>query len=605
MIQATYSPDDNKLRLYASARLDPETYQRVHAAGYRWAPRQELFVCPAWSPAAEDVARELAGEIEDDDRSLIERAEERAERFGGYSERRTADGEAAEARASQIMSGIPLGQPILVGHHSERHARKDAERIESGLRRAVKAFDTASYWTRRAAGAIAAAKYKERPDVRARRIKGLEADERKIQKEKAHAEMLLKVWSKLHEPESMKRGGEVVSFRERALTLCNYIDRTDYGTWSDLRDEKVTPEEIQAKRIAALPLMIARCDRWLLHLAGRLSYERAMLAESGYVEPAKPKTSAALPLLNYSGPVAYRNPYQRGEIIRGEAVPLTKAEWAAINDDYKGTRVSECGTHRVRTAMLRGRHGTTGHGISIVYLSDSKAHSRPSDGTIAAKAQEEEDARETAMRAKLAEVESRPARVAPAPDRAAAAREALRSGVTVTVAPQLFPTPVDIAGRMAEMAEMEPGHRLLEPSAGTGRLIDAAALTPWEWEGGCVAVEASLALVGNLLAKYDANAVTVSVICADFLSCNGDLGTFDRILMNPPFANGQDIAHILHARTFLRPGGRLVALCAAGPRQEEKLQPLASSWEVIPDAFREQGTGVRVALLTIEAEVTR
>lgn len=39
-------------------------------------------------------------------------------------------------------------------------------------------WDTATYWTDRAAGAILHAKHKERPDVRARRIKGLEADKR-------------------------------------------------------------------------------------------------------------------------------------------------------------------------------------------------------------------------------------------------------------------------------------------------------------------------------------------------------------------------------------------------------------------------------------------
>ena len=30
MYRATYSPDDNKLRLYAASRLDPETYKKVH-----------------------------------------------------------------------------------------------------------------------------------------------------------------------------------------------------------------------------------------------------------------------------------------------------------------------------------------------------------------------------------------------------------------------------------------------------------------------------------------------------------------------------------------------------------------------------------------------
>ena len=46
---ATYSPDDNKIRLCASSRLDSETYARVKAAGFRWAPKQDLFFT-TWSP---------------------------------------------------------------------------------------------------------------------------------------------------------------------------------------------------------------------------------------------------------------------------------------------------------------------------------------------------------------------------------------------------------------------------------------------------------------------------------------------------------------------------------------------------------------------------
>jgi len=64
------------------------------------------------------------------------------------------------------------------GPAETRRARKNAQKIEDGIRRAVKMWDTATYWTDRAAGAILHAKHKERPDVRARRIKGLEADKR-------------------------------------------------------------------------------------------------------------------------------------------------------------------------------------------------------------------------------------------------------------------------------------------------------------------------------------------------------------------------------------------------------------------------------------------
>lgn len=91
---------------------------------------------------------------------------------------------------------------------------------------------------------------------------------------------------------------------------------------------------------------------------------------------------------------------------------------------------------------------------------------------------------------------------------------------------------------------------------------------------------------------------------ADFLELEPeDLGAaFDVVLMNPPFANAADVKHIQHARRFLAPGGRLVAVCAGGSRQEAALRPLASTWEVLPDgSLSDEGTGVRAVLLLIEA----
>jgi hypothetical protein len=54
---ATYSPEDNKLRLYPACRLDQDEYNRVKAAGFKWAPKQELFVAPIWTPEREDLLR--------------------------------------------------------------------------------------------------------------------------------------------------------------------------------------------------------------------------------------------------------------------------------------------------------------------------------------------------------------------------------------------------------------------------------------------------------------------------------------------------------------------------------------------------------------------
>lgn len=123
MYRATYSPDDNKLRLYAASRLDPETYKKVHDAGFRWAPKQALFVAPAWTPGREDVLLSLAGEIEDEDSTLAERQEARAERFTGYSGKRASESAQALDEVERLAAMIPPGQPILVGHHSERRAR--------------------------------------------------------------------------------------------------------------------------------------------------------------------------------------------------------------------------------------------------------------------------------------------------------------------------------------------------------------------------------------------------------------------------------------------------------------------------------------------------
>lgn len=63
IIDATYSAEDNKLRLYCSERLDSDLYSRVKEAGFKWAPKQDLFVAPRWTPAREDLCLELAGDI--------------------------------------------------------------------------------------------------------------------------------------------------------------------------------------------------------------------------------------------------------------------------------------------------------------------------------------------------------------------------------------------------------------------------------------------------------------------------------------------------------------------------------------------------------------
>lgn len=571
----------------------------MRAAGFIHAPKQDLFVAPKWTPEREDLLTELCGEIGDEDTSLVDRAEVRAERFEVYGEKRGDEAERAREAVASIADNIPLGQPILVGHHSERHARRDAERIENGMRKAIKLWETSTYWVRRAAGALAHAKYKERPDVRARRIKTIEADKRRAERAAKTAEAFGRLWATLHEPNSIKRkDGAETTFLDRALHVSGLGSGSRFGLWSELRDGKTTPEAAQAEAVASNAQIAARGRREIAHCDNRLAYERAMLAESGYVPPPKPKSKATLPLLNYSGAVSYRNPYHRGEVVTAEAVGITKAQLAAIGADYKGTRISADGTHRVRTAMLR-RPGDTGANLYIVYLTDSRQHERaaapPAPGV---------DLPPPPPPAARARVSSEPD---PRGKEFAQLRDQLRAGVRVVTAPQLFPTPAGLAARMVERAALCEGDRVLEPSAGTGNIVRAILDAKEDAEielGVLVAVE-----VDERLAKaLDAAAVADVVDHGDFLTTTaGDLdGAFDRIIMNPPFANGADIKHVLHALDLLAPGGRLVAVVADGSRQQERLRPViegrGGTWEPLPaDSFKEQGTSVRTALIVVEA----
>lgn len=153
---------------------------------------------------------------------------------------------------------------------------------------------------------------------------------------------------------------------------------------------------------------------------------------------------------------------------------------------------------------------------------------------------------------------------------------------------QSFNTPPGVASQMMEWADLTAGDKVLEPSAGTGNLI-RAAMAHGIFQSDITAVEID-----------EKKASALKCLCADFLACNGDLGKFDKVLMNPPFTRGADIAHIQHALKFLAPGGRLVAICGNGPKQREALQPIADQWiDLEPGAFKESGTNVSAAILVM------
>lgn len=614
MMTATYSPEDNKLRLSSPTRLDADTYARVKAAGFSWAPKQQIFIGPMWTPERADLLTELCGEIGDEDSTLVERAEERAERFEGYRENRADDAEAAHRAVSAIADGIPLGQPILIGHHSEKHARKDAQRIENGMKRAVKMWETANYWKSRAAGAIRHAKYKEIPAVRARRIKGLESDIR-VYRAKFTPDPKTK-------PQAQSDGEYVY------CTPANGGGRG--GSWV---------------KTSRLPALEAHYSRWIEHCENRLLYERAMLAESGglaadkfdiqvggrvsgggdwYVVTKLNKKDGVLDSVSIAGrycstlPVEEIRDYRAPEpgdaekvksikkaaplcnFKTDDCIEMTTAEWKQksgwgdawavryFTADRKYVWSREKVAYRQRSRYSLGSMNNETK-VFPVFLTDAPVKEPPPLAEAA-----------PAPPVTFAPVEDAPERErpvyrAPEPTKFDALREQLKAGVQVVSAPQLFPTPADLAARMVELAEIQAGDSVLEPSAGTGNIMQAVNGSHPDFLG--VAVEYNQSLANALRSKF-----AWKIHQGDFLTCNGDLGKFDAIVMNPPFVDAQDIKHIQHALSMLKPGGRLVAICANGPRQQDKLKPLIAehggTWEDLPrDTFKESGTGVNTALI--------
>jgi SAM-dependent methyltransferase len=313
---------------------------------------------------------------------------------------------------------------------------------------------------------------------------------------------------------------------------------------------------------------------------------------------------------------------------------MTKANYASVYTDSKGGRVVKAtettAQHRVRSVMNHiarrinpeCKGAREQWGMVNVYITDEKRKDPPPPELIKEEPVKIDPPERVVFTATYKE---------PEPTAFDAMKDTLKAGIKVVSAPQLFPTPPDIAARMVELAEIEPGQRILEPSAGTGNILSAILAEyscGYEMHGGCnkpnkegldvkdcahcetgtlqakrarceiVAVEINLSLTDALRDRFREG---IAFQRADFLSVNGNLGTFDRIIMNPPFDHGSDIKHIKHAESMLAPGGRLVALCANGSRQQEEFRDRADLWEDLPEgSFSAEGTGVNVALMIIE-----
>lgn len=171
---------------------------------------------------------------------------------------------------------------------------------------------------------------------------------------------------------------------------------------------------------------------------------------------------------------------------------------------------------------------------------------------------------------------------------------------------EFFPTPDDVVQSMIDLAEIEEGMMVLEPSAGKGSLALAA-----QEAASNITVDMYELMPGNnaYLRQLDNPMMRIGDP-VDFLAVK-PTPIYDRIIMNPPFSRQADIKHVSHALKFLKPNGRLVSVMASSvtfrsnklTTEFRELIDQRNGWiEKLPEgAFKSSGTMVNTVIVVIDA----
>ncbi|WP_068879391.1 strawberry notch-like NTP hydrolase domain-containing protein [Phenylobacterium sp. CCH12-B4] len=163
-----------------------------------------------------------------------------------------------------------------------------------------------------------------------------------------------------------------------------------------------------------------------------------------------------------------------------------------------------------------------------------------------------------------------------------------------------FSTPAPLAALVVLAAQVRPGDRVLEPSAGVGML---AALA--EGCGASLALNELSDRRAGLLDGLFGGATRTRLDAAHLGDLLPDAGQFHAVVMNPPFAGLG--SHLVAGLQCLADGGRLAAIVPASALGDAGLRGLLGRWGRVvgavtlpAGAFLKHGTSVDTGLLVLD-----
>lgn len=164
-MQAIHNTTANTITLKPAAPVDAPTFARLKNAGFAWRADSGAFVASPAGELARGVAADIAGQIETRDapaehtkgesahelvNSYEARQAARRERYAALADKMRTASAMHYSASRRAVEHIPFGQPILVGHHSERGHRATLARAHRAMDRSCEAASKAEHYAQRA-----------------------------------------------------------------------------------------------------------------------------------------------------------------------------------------------------------------------------------------------------------------------------------------------------------------------------------------------------------------------------------------------------------------------------------------------------------------------